>query len=94
MTVPTLAQLLLAVTGSVKELAGVVLIVLLPLVPVTYLGWRLLASRRQESSMEHALESGRSPATPFAAISVVGTVIAVTAVLVLLIVVAARAVAT
>jgi hypothetical protein len=92
--VTTFAHPLVAVSGSLKELVGIVLIVLVPLVPVTYLGWQLLASRQRSRSMEHALESGRSPATPFAAISVVGTVIAVAAVLVLVIVVAARAVAT
>jgi hypothetical protein len=61
---------------------------------VTYVGWHLLESRRRRSyEAANAIESGRSPATPFAAISVVGTVIAVAAVLVLLLVVAVRAAA-
>jgi hypothetical protein len=74
-------------------LLGIVVIVLVPLVPITYLGWHLLSRRRGSAAPDHAIESGRSPATPFAAISVVGTVIAVAAVLVLLIVVTARALA-
>jgi hypothetical protein len=83
----------LAVSNSVKELLVILVIVLIPTVPVTILGWSLLSRRRSVRGEERELESGRSPATPFAAISVVGSVIAVSALLVLLLVVAVRAVA-
>lgn len=82
----------LAAGRSVWELAAIVGIVLVPLVPITYLAWSFLGDRRSRASAD--LESGRSPATPFAAISVVGTMIAVTAFAALLIVVAVRAAAT
>jgi len=66
-------------------------IVLVPLAPVTYLAWGFLGGRRSPRGGE--IESGRSTATPFAVVSVVGTAIAVVAVLVLLLVVAVRAIA-
>jgi hypothetical protein len=77
--------------NSVWELAAIVGIVLVPLVPITYYAWSFIGGRR--SSRAADLESGRSPATPFAAISVVGTVIAVAAFTALLVVVAVRAAA-
>jgi hypothetical protein len=84
-----------ALSNSVKELLLVVFIVLVPTVPLTFLAWSLLSRRRSRRgvSVEHELEAGRSPATPFAMISVVGSVIAVAAIFVLLLVVAVRAVA-
>ena len=63
----------LAVGDSFKELLAILFIVLIPTVPLTFLG--------------------RSPATPFAAISVVGSVIAVAGAVALLLVIAVRAVA-
>jgi hypothetical protein len=85
----------LALSNSAKELLLVVFIVLIPTVPVTFFAWTLLGKRRgpQGEGMEHELEAGRSPATPFAMISIVGSVIAVTAMLVLLLVVGVRAIA-
>jgi hypothetical protein len=85
---------LLAVGDSFKELLAIFFIVLIPTVPLTFLGWTLLARRRSARSEEQEVESGRSPATPFAAISVVGSVIAVAAAVALLLVIAVRAVAT
>jgi hypothetical protein len=75
----------------VWELAAIVGIVLVPLVPITYFAWSFVGGRRGRQTAE--LESGRSAATPFAAISVVGTVIAVTAFAALLVVVLVRAAA-
>ena len=83
----------LAVGDSFRELLAVFFIVLVPTVPITYLAWTMLARRSSTRSAEQELESGRSPATPFAAISVVGTVIAVAAAVALLLVIAVRAVA-
>ncbi|MBA2741031.1 MAG: hypothetical protein H0U46_03365 [Actinobacteria bacterium] len=83
----------LAVSNSLKELLIIVFIVLIPTVPLTFLGWSFLGRRRTARGQEQEIESGRSPATPFAAISVVGGVIAVVAVLTLLLVVAVRAIA-
>jgi hypothetical protein len=79
----------------VKEILLVVFIVLVPTVPVTFLAWNLLGRYRNRPgvSTEREIEAGRSPATPFALISIVGSVIAVTAMAVLLLVVAIRAVA-
>jgi hypothetical protein len=83
----------LAVGDSVWELLGIVVIVLVPTVPITYLAWNFISSRRTSPRSEAAeIESGRSAATPFAAISVVGTAIAIAAVLTLLFIVAVRAV--
>lgn len=86
---------LLALSNSVKELLLIGLIVLVPTVPVTFFAWNFLTKYRNRPgvSEEREIEAGRSPATPFALISVVGTVIAVAAVTVLLLVVAVRAVA-
>lgn len=85
----------LALSNSAKELLLVAFIVLVPTVPVTIFLWSYLGRRRSRPgvSAERELEAGRSPATPFAAISIVGTVIAVAAVMVLLLVIAVRSVA-
>ena len=89
------AQVLLALSNSAKELLLVAFIVLVPTVPLTFFAWGFLKQRRNKPgvSEERELETGRSPATPFAMISIVGSVIAVAAVGVLLLVVAVRAVA-
>jgi hypothetical protein len=84
---------LLAAGNSFKELLAIFFIVLIPTVPLTFLGWTLLARRRSARTEGQEVESGRSPATPFAAISVVGSVIAVAAGVTLLLVIAVRAVA-
>jgi hypothetical protein len=86
---------LLALSNSVKELLLIGFIVLVPTVPVTFFAWNFLTKHRNRPgvSEEHEIEAGRSAATPFAVISVVGTVIAVAAVTVLLLVIAIRAVA-
>jgi hypothetical protein len=87
--------MLVAISNSLKELLLVGLIVLIPTVPVTLFAWSFLGRSRNRRgvSEEREIEAGRSPATPFAMISVVGTVIAITAITVLLLVVAIRAVA-
>jgi hypothetical protein len=89
------AEALFAVSNSVKEILLVAFIVLVPVVPVTYFAWHFLTRYRNRPgvSEEREIEAGRSPATPFAAISVVGTVIAIAAMTVLLLVIAIRAVA-
>jgi hypothetical protein len=86
---------LLGLSNSVKELLLIGFIVLVPTVPVTFFAWNFLTKHRNRPgvSEEREIEAGRSPATPFALISVVGTVIAVAAVTVLLLVIAIRAVA-
>jgi hypothetical protein len=86
---------LLALSNSVKELLLIGLIVLVPTVPVTFFAWSFLTKYRTRRgvSEEREIEAGRSPATPFAVISVVGTVIAIAAATVLLLVIAVRAVA-
>jgi hypothetical protein len=76
--------------NSFWEILGVILIVLVPLVPVSYAAWYFLGGRSRRGE---EIESGRSPATPFAMVSLVGTVIAVAAVGTLLLVVAVRAIA-
>lgn len=81
----------LAVSDSVKELLVILFIVLVPTVPATIYFWLLLGRRRAAG---HGIESGRSPETPFAVITYVGTFIAFVALFVLLLVVAVRAVAT
>jgi hypothetical protein len=85
----------LALSNSVKEILLVGLIVLIPTVPVTFFAWSFLGRYRNRRgvSEEREIEAGRSPATPFAMISIVGTVIAVAAMTVILLVVAIRAVA-
>ena len=85
------ASTLLAVGNSAWELLGILFIVLVPVVPVTYAAWRYLGGRRSARGEE--IKSGRSAATPFAVISVVGSAIAVAAVLTLILVIAVRAVA-
>lgn len=89
------AQAPLAVSNSVKELLVIGLIVLVPTVPLTVFAWSFLSKYRNRRgvSEEREIEAGRSPATPFAMISIVGGVIAVTAMTMLLLVVAVRAVA-
>jgi hypothetical protein len=84
-----------AISNSLKELLLVAFIVLIPTVPVTFFAWNFLGRYRNRRgvSEEREIEAGRSPATPFAMISIVGTVIAVAAMTVLLLVVAIRAVA-
>jgi hypothetical protein len=84
----------IGMSGSLKELLMIVFIVLVPTVPLTFAAWTLLGRRRSGRAPAQEIESGRSPATPFAVISVVGSVIAVSAMLVLLLVVAVRAAAT
>lgn len=78
----------LAVGDSVWELLAIGFIVLVPVVPLTYLAWSFLGGRRSEE-----IESGRSSATPFAMISIVGSAITVAAIVTLLLVIAIRAVA-
>lgn len=82
---------LAAVGDSVWEVLAIVFIVLVPLVPLTYFAWGFVGGRRSARGQE--IESGRSAATPFAVISMVGTAIAAAAVLTLLLIVAIRAVA-
>jgi hypothetical protein len=86
---------LLALSNSVKEFLLVGFIVLVPTVPITFFAWNFLTKHRHRPGVdeEREIEAGRSPATPFAMISVVGTVIAVAAMTVLVLVVAIRAVA-
>jgi hypothetical protein len=81
--------LLVSVGNSVWELLGIAFIVLVPTVPATYLAWSFLGGKRRGED----IESGRSPATPFAVISIVGSVITATAILMLLLVIAVRAIA-
>jgi heme/copper-type cytochrome/quinol oxidase subunit 1 len=89
------AVTLFAVSNSVKEALLVGFIVLVPTVPLTFFAWHFLSRHRSRRGLseEREIEEGRSPATPFAMISIVGSVIAATAVVVLLLVVAIRAVA-
>lgn len=87
--VQLVGSLLVAVGNSVWELLGIAFIVLVPLVPLTYLAWSFLGGRRRGED----IESGRSPATPFAMISIVGSAITATAIVMLLLVVAIRAIA-
>jgi len=85
----------LALSNSLKELLLIGLIVLVPTVPITFFAWSFLSKHRNRPGVSEGreIETGRSPATPFAVISIVGSVIAVTAIAVLLLVVAVRAVA-
>jgi hypothetical protein len=89
------ASAVLALSNSLKEILLVAFIVLIPTVPVTFFAWNFLSKHRNRPgvSEEREIEAGRSPATPFAMISIVGSVIAVAAITVLLLVVAVRAVA-
>jgi hypothetical protein len=83
------------VSNSVKEILLVAFIVLVPTVPVTIFLWGYLGRRRARRGLTHdqEIESGRSPATPFAMISIVGSVIAVAALAMLVLVVVVRAIA-
>lgn len=84
-----------ALSNSLKEILLVAFIVLIPTVPVTFFAWNFLGRHRNRRgvSEEREIEAGRSPATPFAMISVVGTVIAIAAMTVLVLVIVIRAVA-
>jgi hypothetical protein len=84
-----------ALSNSLKEILLVAFIVLIPTVPVTFFAWNFLGRHRNRRgvSEEREIEAGRSPATPFAMISVVGTVIAIAAVTMLVLVIVVRAVA-
>jgi heme/copper-type cytochrome/quinol oxidase subunit 1 len=84
-----------ALSNSLKEILLVAFIVLIPTVPVTFFAWNFLGRHRNRRgvSEEREIEAGRSPATPFAMISVVGTVIAIAAMTVLVLVIVVRAVA-
>lgn len=84
-----------ALSNSLKEILLVAFIVLIPTVPVTLFAWNFLGRHRNRRgvSEEREIEAGRSPATPFAMISVVGTVIAIAAMTVLVLVIVIRAVA-
>jgi hypothetical protein len=86
---------LLALSNSAKEVVLIGFIVLVPTVPVAFFAWNFIGSHRNRGSTgeEREIEAGRSPATPFAMISIVGSVIAVAAITVLLLAVAVRAVA-
>jgi hypothetical protein len=84
-----LSATLAAVGDSVWEVLAIAAIVLVPTVPLTYFAWGFLGGGRASRGQE--IESGRSAATPFAVISVVGTAIAAAAVLTLLLVIAIRA---
>jgi hypothetical protein len=85
----------IAVENSFLELLMIVFIVLIPTVPVAFYAWTVVERRRgrRREGLEREIEAGRSPATPFAVISVVGSAIAVLALLTLLLVIAVRAVA-
>jgi hypothetical protein len=87
--------MLVGLSNSLKEILLVLFIVLVPVVPVTFFAWNFLGRQRNRRgvSEEREIEAGRSPATPFATISVVGTVIAIAAMTILLLVIAIRAVA-
>lgn len=89
------APAILALSNSAKELLLIGFIVLVPTVPVTIFAWNFLSKHRKRPgvSEEREIEAGRSAATPFAVISIVGTVIAAAAVAALLLVIAVRAVA-
>jgi hypothetical protein len=83
---------IVAAGRSFWELLGVMVIVLVPTVPVTYFLWTAIAGGRGEEAKE--VTSGRSSATPFALLSIVGTIVLVSAVLVTLPVIAVRAAVT
>jgi hypothetical protein len=85
-------SVVLAVGNSLWELLGIAFIVLVPTLPVTYFLWSSVGGRR--SRRGHEIESGRSAATPFALISIVGSVILVVAVATMLLVISVRALAT
>jgi hypothetical protein len=74
--------------GSFWELLGIILIVAIPTIPITYFLWTTLRSGQRES---REVASGRASATPFALLSIVGTVVLIVAVLVVLLTIAVRA---
>jgi hypothetical protein len=78
--------------NSFWELLAIVFIVAVPTVPVTYLLWTTIVSGRDARSRE--VTSGTSSATPFALLSIVGTVVLVVAALTMLVVIVLRAGAT
>jgi hypothetical protein len=71
------------------ELLAIVFIVAIPTVPVTYLVWTTLAHGRGKRARE--VTSGASSATPFALLSIVGTVVLLAAVAVTVLVIGSRA---
>jgi len=77
--------MIIAVAAGLKAALAVVLIVLIPTVPFT---WMVTRSMRRRASGDVA--SGRSDATPFVLISVIGTGIAVVVFVALLIAVGAQ----
>ena len=83
---------LLAAGKSFWELFGVMFIIVLPTVPVTYFLWKAMEGGRGGQAKE--VKSGRSSATPFALLSIVGTTVLVGALLVTALVVAVRAAVT
>jgi len=79
----------MTLANSFWELLGIVFIVVLPTVPISYVLWAAVVSRRIPRSDE--VTSGASSATPFALLSIVGTVVLVAAVLTLVLVISLRA---
>ena len=77
--------------GSFWELLGIVLIVAFPTIPITYLLWTTLKSGRRKSG---EVTTGRSSATPFALLSIVGTVVLLVALSVVGLTIAVRAAVT
>jgi hypothetical protein len=82
----------LAAQRSLWELLGVMFIIALPTIPITYFIWGAIVSGRSDRARE--VTSGRSSATPFGLLSIVSTVILVAAVLVTLLVIGVRALVT
>ena len=83
---------MLVAAQSIWELLGVIFIITLPTVPIVYFMWGAIVSGRGDQARE--VTSGRSSATPFGLLSIVSTVILVAAVLVTLLVIGVRALAT
>jgi hypothetical protein len=82
----------LLAANSFWELLAIVFIVAVPTVPVTYFLWTAIVSGRAARSRE--VTSGASSATPFALLSIVGTVVLVVAALAMVVVIVLRAGAT
>jgi hypothetical protein len=76
------------VGNSVWELLAILVVVAIPLAPLSWVAWSFFGADRGEE-----IDSGRSAATPFVAIAVVGAAIAAAAFLALLLVVLLRAAA-
>lgn len=76
------------------ELLVIVVFALVPTVPIAVLGWALLRRRGRARADAAGVTEGTDPATPFAAISMVGLVLTVAAVFVVALTIAARLVAT